>query len=96
LYTTIPNDYETKKYAVYTILGYTIEGKKDILGLWLNETESKHKWMQIFDEIKSRGVEDIFFLSMDGVSGLEEGARAIFPDVTVQRCIVHLIRNSIK
>ncbi|WP_260865208.1 transposase, partial [Staphylococcus epidermidis] len=80
----------------YTILGYTIEGKKDILGLWLNETESKHKWMQIFDEIKSRGVEDIFFLSMDGVSGLEEGARAIFPDVTVQRCIVHLIRNSIK
>ncbi|WP_369017105.1 IS256-like element ISBsu2 family transposase, partial [Bacillus subtilis] len=96
LYTTIRNDYETKKYAVYTILGYTIEGKKDILGLWLNETESKHKWMQIFDEIKSRGVEDIFFLSMDGVSGLEEGARAIFPDVTVQRCIVHLIRNSIK
>jgi putative transposase len=64
--------------------------------LWLNETESKHKWMQIFDEIKARGVEDIFFISMDGVSGLEEGARAIFPSVTVQRCMVHLIRNSIK
>lgn len=96
MYTTIRNQYETKKYAVYTILGYTIEGKKDILGLWLNETESKHKWMQIFDEIKARGVEDIFFISMDGVIGLEEGARAIFPNVTVQRCIVHLIRNSIK
>jgi len=96
MYTTIRNQYETKKYAVYTILGYTMEGKKDILGLWLNETESKHKWMQIFDEIKARGVEDIFFISMDGVSGLEEGARAIFPDVIVQRCIVHLIRNSIK
>ncbi|WP_047983079.1 IS256 family transposase, partial [Ornithinibacillus californiensis] len=96
MYTTIRNQYETKKYAVYTILGYTMEGKKDILGLWLNETESKHKWMQIFDEIKARGVEDIFFISMDGVSGLEEGARSIFPDVTVQRCIVHLIRNSIK
>lgn len=62
----------------------------------MNETESKHKWMQIFDEIKARGVEDIFFISMDGVSGLEEGARSIFPDVIVQRCIVHLIRNSIK
>lgn len=96
MFVTIRNDYETKKYAVYTILGYDIEGNKEILGLWLNETESKHKWMQIFDEIKARGVQDIFFISMDGVSGLEEGARAIFPDVIVQRCIVHLIRNSIK
>ncbi|WP_205601390.1 IS256 family transposase, partial [Virgibacillus sp. YIM 98842] len=96
MYTTIRNEYETKKYAVYTILGYTMEGKKEILGLWLNETESKHKWMQIFDEIKARGVEDIFFISMDGVSGLEEGARAIFPNVIVQRCMVHLIRNSVK
>ncbi|MBP2080113.1 transposase-like protein [Oceanobacillus polygoni] len=96
MYTTIRNQYETKKYAVYTILGYTMEGNKEILGLWLNETESKHKWMQIFDEIKARGVEDIFFISMDGVSGLEEGSRAVFPDVIVQRCMVHLIRNSVK
>ncbi|WP_425509501.1 IS256 family transposase [Virgibacillus ihumii] len=96
MYTTIRNQYETKKYAVYTILGYTMEGTKEILGLWLNETESKHKWMQIFDEIKARGVEDIFFISMDGVSGLEEGAQAIFPNVVVQRCMVHLIRNSVK
>lgn len=96
MFTTIRNDYETKKFAVYTILGYDLQGNKEILGLWLNETESKHKWMQIFDEIKARGVEDIFFISMDGVSGLEEGARAIFPDVIVQRCIVHLIRNSLK
>ncbi len=52
--------------------------------------------MQIFDEIRARGVEDVLFISMDGVSGLEEGARSIFKDVVVQRCIVHLIRNSIK
>ncbi len=52
--------------------------------------------MQIFDEIKARGVEDVLFISMDGVSGLEEGAKSIFKDVVVQRCIVHLIRNSIK
>ena len=89
-------EYESKSYAVYTILGYDIDGEKDILGLWLNESESKHTWMQIFDEIKSRGVEDILFISMDGVSGLEDGAKAIFKDVVVQRCIVHLIRNSIK
>ena len=71
-------------------------GVKDILGLWIGEAEGKHYWMQIFDEIKARGVEDVLFISMDGVSGLEEGAHSIFKDVTVQRCIVHLIRNSVK
>ena len=96
LYVTLRLSHETKKCAVYIILGYDIDGKKDILGLWLCETESKQKWMHIFDEIKLRGVEDILFLSMDGVSGLEEGAKAIFPNVIPQRCIVHLIRNSIK
>ena len=52
--------------------------------------------MQIFDELKARGVKDVGFICMDGVSGLEEGAKSIFPQVVVQRCIVHLIRNSIK
>ena len=96
LYVPIRKDYETRNYAVYVIHGYDVDGKKDILGLWLSEAESKHQWMQIFDELKTRGVEDVLFLSMDGVSGLEEGAKAVFPEVAVQRCIVHLIRNSIK
>ena len=96
LYVPIRKDYETRNYALYVILGYDVDGKKDILGLWLSEAESKHQWMQIFDELKTRGVEDVLFLSMDGVSGLEEGAKAVFPEVAVQRCIVHLIRNSIK
>ena len=82
---TIRKEHENKNYAVYTILG-----------LCLNESESKHTWMQIFDELKGRGVEDVLFICMDGVSGLEDGAKAIFKDVVVQRCIVHLIRNSIK
>jgi len=96
MYVTMRYEYESRESAVYTILGYDIDGHKDILGIWLNETESKHSWMQIFDEIKTRGVEDIFFISMDGVSGLEEGAKEIFKGVVVQRCIVHLIRNSLK
>lgn len=58
--------------------------------------ESKSAWMNIFDSIKAKGVEDILLLSMDGVSGLEEGIKAIFPQTIVQRCIVHLIRNSVK
>lgn len=96
MYVTIKKDYEVKNCAVYVILGYDVNGMKDILGIWINESEGKHTWMQIFDEIKSRGVEDVLFICMDGVSGLEEGAKSIFKDVVVQRCIVHLIRNSIK
>ena len=96
LYVNIRKELETKSCAVYVILGYDVNGIKDILGIWIGEAEGKHYWMQIFDEIKGRGVEDILFISMDGVSGLEEGARSIFKDVIVQRCIVHLIRNSVK
>ena len=96
MYVTLRNGYEASETAVYTILGYDLEGRKEIIGIWLSPTESKNYWMQIFDEIKQRSVEDIFFISMDGVSGLEDGAKAIFPKVVVQRCILHLIRNSIK
>ena len=96
LYVSVRKEMETKNLAVYVILGYDVNGMKDILGLWIGEAEGKHYWMQIFDEIKARGVEDVLFISMDGVSGLEEGARSIFKDAVVQRCIVHLIRNSIR
>ena len=96
MYVPIRQEYETKNCAVYVILGYDVNGVKDVLGLWINETEGKHNWMQIFDELKARGIKDVAFISMDGVSGLEEGAKSIFPQVVVQRCIVHLIRNSIK
>ena len=96
LYVTLRREYETKSCAVYVILAYDVNGIKDILGLWISESEGKHNWMQIFDELKARGVEDVLFICMDGVSGLEEGARAIFPEVVVQRCIVHLIRNSVR
>ncbi len=96
LYVNIRKDMETKNCAVYVVLGYDVNGIKDILGIWIGEAEGKHYWMQIFDEIKNRGVEDILFISMDGVSGFEEGAKSIFKDVVVQRCIVHLIRNSIR
>ena len=96
MYVTLRENYEAKEYAVYTILGYDLRGNKEILGLWLNQTESKNRWMQVFDELKARGVEDVFFISMDGVSGLEEGAKAIFPSVIVQRCIVHLVRNALR
>lgn len=83
LYVNIRKDMETKSCVVYVVLGYDVNGIKDILGIWIGEAEGKHYWMQIFDEIKNRGVEDILFISMDGVSGLEEGAKSIFKDVVV-------------
>ena len=61
MYVTLRENYEAKEYAVYTILGYDLKGNKEILGLWLNQTESKNRWMQVFDELKARGVEDGFF-----------------------------------
>lgn len=96
LYVSIRKETETRDCAAYVILGYDMNGAKDILGIWIGESEGKHCWMQIFDELKARGVEDVPFISMDGVSGLEEGAKSIFQDVVVQRCVVHLIRNSVK
>jgi len=96
LYVNIRTEYETKKHAIYTILAYDLSGKKDILGLWVAESENKAQWMQIFDELKVRGVEDIGFISMDGLPGLEDGAATIYPKAVIQRCIVHMIRNSIK
>ncbi len=96
LYVNIRKDMESKSCAVYVVLGYDVNGNKDILGIWIGESEGKHYWMQVFDEIKNRGVEDILFISMDGVSGLEEGAKSIFKDVVVQRCIVHLNRSPVR
>lgn len=96
IYVSVRTERGVQQVAVYAMLSYDASGYKDVLGLWINETESKHTWMQIFDELKARGVRDLGFLSMDGVSGLEEGAKAIFPEVVVQRCIVHLIHNSVR
>ncbi len=73
-----------------------MEESKEILGLCIGETEGAHVWMQIFDELHSRGVEDNIFLSSDGVAGMEQEAKSIFPDIIYQNCIVHLISYSIK
>lgn len=78
LFVNLRRDYESKDCSVYTVLAYDVNGRKDIPGLWIQDTESKHFGMQIFDEIKARGVQEVGFMCMDGVSGLEDGAKAIF------------------
>jgi transposase-like protein len=78
------------------ILGINQDGHKDVLGLWMDPSESKSTWLNILESLKTRGVKDVGFIMMDGVSGLEEVVKIIFPKAIVQRCIVHLMRNSIK
>ncbi len=96
LYVSMKRDGITKKHAVYVMLAYTLYGKRDIFGIWNDINESTHTWMNTMYEIRERGVNDIFFISMDGLPGLEKGTKAIFPDTITQRCIVHLIRNSFR
>lgn len=83
MYVMIRKEYESKNYAVYTILGYDTDQEKDTLGLRFNKSESKHTRIQIFDELKTRGVEGVPFICMDGVTSLEKGTKAIFKDVVV-------------
>ena len=82
--------------AFYTVLGVNLEGKKEILGLYLNESEGAKFWLQVLTDLQNRGVQDILIASVDGLKGFPEAINAVFPETEVQLCIVHQIRNSIK
>jgi putative transposase len=85
-----------QRRACYLALGVTLEGDRDVLGLWFQETEGAKFWMQVLSELKQRGVQDILIACVDGLKGFPEAIEAIFPRTTVQTCIVHLIRHSLK
>jgi len=82
--------------AFYTVLGVNLEGKKEILGLYLGESEGAKFWMQVLADLQNRGVKDILIASIDGLSGFPAAINAIFPKTEIQLCIVHQIRNSLK
>jgi putative transposase len=82
--------------AVYVALGITLEGEKELLGLWLSESEGAKFWLSVFTDLKNRGVEDCFIACVDGLKGLPEAIEAVFPQTQVQLCIVHKVRNSLK
>jgi len=81
--------------AVYLALGFTLEGQKEVLGLWIEQTEGAKFWLRVMNEIKNRGVNDVFIAVVDGLKGFPEAINAVFPDTQVQTCIVHMIRNSL-
>src|SRR4029453_18799964 len=82
--------------AVYLALGITLEGEKELLGLWLSESEGAKFWLSVFTELKNRGVQDCFIACVDGLKGLPEAIEAVFPKTQVQLCIVHKVRNSLR
>lgn len=96
LFVPIKDDLVSKQTAIYVMLGIGLDGKKEVLGIWINETESATFWTSILEEIKERGVEDILFISLDGLSGLTEAIETVYPKTITQRCIVHLCRNIYK
>jgi putative transposase len=85
-----------RNFACYVAIGVNLEGQRDVLGIWFQRTEGAKFWMQVLTELKQRGVADILFVCVDGLSGFPEAIEAIFPRATVQTCLVHQVRNSLK
>lgn len=82
--------------AVYLALGVTLEGRKELLGLWLSENEGAKFWLSVLTELKNRGVKDVLIACVDGLTGFPEAIAAAFPRTQVQLCIVHMVRNSLR
>ena len=87
---------QVKNKALYVAVGITVEGKKEILGLWITVNEGAKFWMSVISELKNRNVKDIMIACVDGLKGFPDAINAIFPSTKVQLCIVHMIRNSLK
>lgn len=89
-------DAVVKNVAVYIMLGVSLEGKKEIIGFWIGESETAKYWLTVLNDIKKRGVEDVLIFAIDGLNGFNKAIEAIYPKAEVQRCIVHQIRSSLR
>ena len=94
LYVPIKGDNLTsKKEAIYVIIGVDVNGFKDVLGMWIDKSESASFWSGVFEDLKARGVKDILYMSSDGIAGFKGSLEMVFPKTQSQRCVVHLTRN---
>ena len=82
--------------ASYTCLGIDLEGKKEVLGIWIGDAEGAKFWLKVCTELQNRGVQDVLIACIDGLKALPDAIRAVFPKVDIQLCIIHMIRNTIK
>ncbi|WP_436358543.1 IS256 family transposase [Mycoplasma sp. 480] len=92
----VKEDNRLVEKSVYIVMGYSLDGYKDVLGFWIGESESAKYWMQVLNDIKLRGVEEIYLISSDNLTGISNAIKAVFPKTQIQKCIVHQIRNSVK
>ena len=90
----VKEDHRYITKAAYVVLGITTDGRKDILGVWIGEHESSKFWLNVLNELKSRGVMDVYLFCTDGLCGMMQAIEAVFPNSRLQRCIVHQIRAS--
>ena len=90
----VREDHRYVTRAAYVVLGITMDGRKDILGVWIGEHESSKFWLNVLNDLKSRGVMDVYLFCTDGLRGMMEAIRAVYPQSRLQRCIVHQIRSS--
>ncbi|MDD4282652.1 MAG: IS256 family transposase [Bacilli bacterium] len=93
---SVRNDNTVVKKAAYIVLGISDIGEKDILGIWIGENESAKFWLGVFNDLKQRGIKDILIMCSDGLNGMKEAITTAFPKTIQQRCIVHMIRNSVR
>jgi transposase-like protein len=91
----VRDDAVVRNKAVYLALGVLPDGTRDVLGMWIEQTEGAKFWLKVFNDLRTRGVNDILIAVVDGLKGLAEAIEVAFPQTTVQTCIVHLIRNSL-
>ncbi len=91
----VRKDGMVKNTAIYGIIGITIEGAKECLGLWIGDAESSKFWVMVLNELKNRGLKDILIIAVDNLSGISEAIKAVYPNTEIQKCIVHQIRNSL-
>jgi putative transposase len=89
-------DRVVKNIAAYIMLGITIEGKKEIIGIWIGENETSKYWLTVLNDIQKRGIQDVLIFAIDGLNGFKEAIQAVYPKAEIQRCIVHQIRSSLK
>lgn len=87
---------QVRRKAVYLALGVNLEGEKELLGLWISQTEGAKFWMSVLTELKNRGVEDMLICCVDGLTGFSEAIVTVYPQTLVQLCIVHMVRNSLQ
>jgi len=95
-YKTRDDSRRVSSKAAYTCLAVDMEGKKDLLGLWVGESEGANFWLSVLTELKNRGVEELFVVCVDGLKGFPEAINAVFPKAEIQLCIIHQIRNTLK